>query len=76
MFQAGIKGMSERSELIPCIIYTIILILHLSVRRESGRSWEAIRPELKHFFLFITGLGRYMRQSTDTAGNGTSHRLM
>ena len=52
----------------------IILILHLSVR-ESGRSREAIRPELKkkkHFFLFIAGLGRYMRQCTDTAGNGTS----
>ena len=38
MFQAGVKGMSERSELIPsCIyifiyIYIIILILHLSVR--------------------------------------------
>ena len=29
----------------------------------------------KHFFLFIAGLGRYMRQSTDTAGNGTSCRL-
>ena len=23
------------------------------------------------FFLFITGLGRYRRQCTDTAGNGT-----
>ena len=22
MFQAGVKGMSERSELIPCIVYT------------------------------------------------------
>ena len=50
----------------------IILILHLSVClsvtsvRESGRS---------HFFPFIAGLGRYMRKSTDTAGNGTSRRL-
>ena len=27
------------------------------------------------FFLFIAGLGRYMRQSTDIAGNGTSRSL-
>ena len=26
----------------------------------------------KHFFFFIAGLGLYKRQSTDTAGNGTS----
>ena len=26
MFQAGVKGMSERSELIPCSIYNIIYI--------------------------------------------------
>ena len=28
--------------------------------RESGRSREAIRPELKYFFLFISGRGRDM----------------
>ena len=27
MFQAGVKGMSERSELIPCIIIIISLVL-------------------------------------------------
>ena len=34
MFQAGVKGMSERSELIPCIIYTCshwLLLLFITV---------------------------------------------
>ena len=28
MFQAGVKGMNERSELIPCIIYYNILTMY------------------------------------------------
>ena len=50
--------------------YIIILILQLSVC-ESGRSREAIRPELKRLLLYIAGFGRYMRQPTDTARNDT-----
>ena len=43
MFQSGVKEMSERSELIP-YHYT-----NLTFVCESGRSREAIRPELKRF---------------------------
>ena len=27
MFQAGVKGMSERSELIPCKLYTLVVLI-------------------------------------------------
>ena len=80
----GIKTKNYSIRIYACLRYKLssfnILVLAtfvcLSVC-ESGRSREAIRAELKtYYFLFIAGLGRYMRQSTDTAGNGTSRRLM
>ena len=37
----------------------------------AGSHEKPVDPTLNHFFLFIAGLGRYTRQSTDTAGNGT-----
>ena len=50
MFHAHVKGVSERSELTPCIYNNIILILDLSVSLYvTGRSTEAIRPALKSF---------------------------
>ena len=42
MFQAGVKGMSERSELIPCSILTIdlasyLLLLYRSIQTDVKR---------------------------------------
>ena len=42
---------------------SLYYILHWSSIRESGRSREAIQSELKVFFLFNAGLGRYTRYS-------------
>ena len=51
-------------------------MLHLSVR-ESGRSWEAIRPVQKKFpcILRIARVGHYTKEPTDTTSNGTSPGL-
>ena len=51
----------------------IILILHLSVTSvcQSGRSRKDIQPGAKNIS-YSSSLGRYTRQCTDTAGNGTS----
>ena len=54
--------------------YTNLTVVRVCVC-ESGRSTEAIRPELKSslfLFLLIAELGRYTKQPTDTASNGTS----
>ena len=40
-----------------------------------GGHGKLLDPSKKVFFLCNTGLGRYMRQPTDTDSNGTSHRL-
>ena len=37
MFQAGVKGMSERSELIPCIYIYIYIHAYMHVHIHTGR---------------------------------------
>ena len=76
MFRAGVKGMSERSELIPCyilILHFYILILHVSVC-ESGRSREGHLTRAKNlsFFSLLDLDVTYSSSLTQLASNGTS----
>ena len=54
-------------------LYTnLTLILSVTSVRAGGhrKPFDQIKAK-NNVFLFIAGLGQYMRQSTDTAGNST-----
>ena len=66
IFQAGVKGMSERSELIHFTIYKILQLSVFTMCPLPGGQGKPFDLREKVLFLCIVGLGRYTRQPNDS----------